>query len=338
LDPVRLRGINLNLLVALDALLQARSVTRAAASLGVTQPAMSHSLRQLRELFGDPLLVRTQSGMQLTPRALQLAQPLRAHLIGLERTLQPPADFDPASADRSFRIAAPDMLAGIVVPVLTGLCRAEAPRVSIQVEALDEHFDVGRLETGEIDLALGIDVPAGPGQEREIVYEDSYACLVRLDHARIRGKLSLDALVAHPHIQVTRGQAFTQGVDAALRELGVERRVALELPYFLIALWVVGYSDLLFIGPRLVCELYTQGFPLQILDLPLTLPRLQEELVWHQRTQADPAQVWMRQLVHRTITAVRQFAASVLAPERGRDVRAPARPVRGAAGARTSSD
>ena len=328
----------MNLLAALDALLQEGSVTRAAASLGVTQPAMSHSLRQLRELLSDPLLVRTQSGMQLTPRAQQLAQPLRAQLTGLERTLQPPADFEPATADRSFRIAAPDMLAGIVVPVLTSLCRVEAPHVRLEVEALDEHFDVGRLETGEIDLALGIDVPAGPGQEREVVYEDSYACLVRRAHATIRGSLSLDELLAPPHVHVTRGQAFVKGVDEALRELGVERRVALELPYFLIALWVVGYSDLLFIGPRRVCELYTRGFPLQILDLPLALPLLQEEIVWHQRTQADPAHAWLRQLVRRTLAIVRRRAAAGLAPRRDGEVRESARPAPRAPRARTSPD
>jgi len=313
MDLARLRTINMNLLAALDALLQARSVTRAAAILGVTQPAMSHSLRQLRELLDDPILVRTQSGMQLTTRAERLAHPLRAQLLALERTLEPPAEFDPASAVRSFRLAAPDMLAAIVMPVLTGLCGLEAPHVRLEVEALDEHFDPGRLETGEVDLALGGDVPSGPGQEREVVFEDSFACVLRMNHPSIRGTLSLEALLEHRHVRVTRGQAFDHGVDEALGRLGLERRVALELPYFQVAPLVVRYSNLLFIGPRLIFVLYARNFPLQILDLPIEVPPLQEELVWHARAGADPAHAWLRQLVHRTTGLVRTRAAEVLA-------------------------
>ena len=314
-DSVKLHQFNLNLLNALDALLEERSVTRAAARLGVTQPAMSHSLAQLRALLGDPLLVRSRSGLQPTPRADSLMRPLRAHLRGLEAALRSPAAFAPATSTRRFRVAAPDLLAGLITPVLMRFCGDEAPGVTLEVEILTPEWDPARLETGEVDLALSSAVRRSPGQVRSVIYRDEYACLARVGHPGVRRRLDLHGFTAFPHVVVASAPDVSRQVDAALARARRPRRVALEIPYLLLAPLVVAYTDLLFVGPRLVCELSAMGIPMQVLKPPLRLPALAEELVWHERASLDPAHAWLRGTIQRTVDAVRAGAAQ-LATER----------------------
>ena len=302
---VKLRQFNLNLLTALDALLEERSVTRAAARLGVTQPAMSHSLAQLRTVLGDPLLVRGQRGLHPTPRAEGLMRPLRAHLRGLEATLRTPQGFAAATSTRRFRVAAPDLLAGLITPVLMRFCGDEAPGVALDIEILTPDWNPARLETGEVDLALSSAVRQSPGQMREVIYRDEYACLARVGHPGIGSDLDLKSFTAFPHVVVASTPDMNRQIDAALARARRPRRVALEIPYLLLAPLVVAYTNLLFVGPRLVCELTAMGIPLQVLKPPLRLPTLTEDLVWHERAAMDPAHLWLRDTIHRTVDAVR---------------------------------
>jgi DNA-binding transcriptional LysR family regulator len=224
---IQLANFNLNLLLALDGLLAERSVTAAAKRVRVTPSAMSHSLAELRELLGDPLLVRSGRAMTLTPRAESLVGPLHKLLVDTERLLGSGTTFDPTSAERHFVIAAPDFLATMLLPPLLAAAAREAPGVLIEIVPSARRGNAWLLETGDLDLALGAIVDASPGIRRTDLCTEGFACAVRKGHPSIHGTLDLDAYVATPHLLITLGDdTGPTWIDQALAKLGKKRRVA----------------------------------------------------------------------------------------------------------------
>ena len=196
-----LSSINVNLLVALDALLQTQSVTLAAKQISVTPSAMSHSLAELRELLGDPLLVRVGRDMALSPRAEALALPLRRALFDLERVVHDRGPFEPATTERRFVMAAPDFLSVLLLPkVLEALAR-DAPKITVEIVPTERRDNAWRLESGEIDFALGAVVDDAPGIRRMDLCTEGFACAVRDGHPTIRGA---QAHVAPPNFYLLR--------------------------------------------------------------------------------------------------------------------------------------
>jgi DNA-binding transcriptional LysR family regulator len=295
-----------NLLVALDAMLREGSVTRAAARLGVTQSAMSHALRQLRELLGDPLLVRGTGGMVLTPRAESLAVPLRRGLEDLKLALRDEPLFDPAAARRAFTIATNDAVGLLILPPLLDLFGREAPGIDLDVTPGDMPRYAHQLETGALDLALGAAFDAAPGIRTRTLMAEQFACLVRADHPEVKETLDLATYVRLPHVLISprgEGQGF---VDAALEPLGLRRRIALRIRYFLLAPIVVARSSLVLTAPRRISEILAEAFPLRVLRPPLELSDFTIVMAWHERFDNDPAQRWLRRSV---VRAVETFTA-----------------------------
>lgn len=293
----RLEEINLNLLLALDALLAERSVSRAAARTGVSQPAMSQSLRQLREIFGDALLVRDRGAMVLTPQAEGMGVPLRQALVELQRALDGDAGFDPATARRRFTLAAGDHVAVTLLPVFLERASAEAPGVDIDVRVIDPRRIQEHLATGEVDVAVGANFELGGELVQQTLYTSGFACLVRRDHPTVQGKLDLARYVALPHALISpRGQGGSV-VDSVLQAMGKRRRVALRVPYFLAAPMVVARSDLVLTAPRPLAEEFARIHPLQLLDPPIELPTFDTVQIWHRRYQHDPGHRWLRSVV-----------------------------------------
>lgn len=291
----RLSDVNLNLLVALDALLDAGSVTAAAERVGVTQSAMSHALRQLRELLGDPLLVRGAGGLVPTPRAEALRVPIRRALLDLQHALRDPPSFDPATAQRRFMLGAGDYIANVVLPAL--LERSlDTPGIDLDVVPFGVP-DVPRLGTGEIDLALAPLVPQAPGLRRAPVFTDGFVCLVRRGHPRVRRRLTLRQLVDLPHVLISPTGSGPSFVDDLLAAQGLRRRIALRIRYFLAAPMVVAGSDLVLTAPRRLGEVFARHFDLELHDPPMDLPSFTVEALWHERFDADPAHVWLRERV-----------------------------------------
>ncbi len=303
-DPVgRLRGLDLNLLVALSALLEVGSVTAAAAQVGVTQSAMSHTLRRLRGLFDDALLVRAGAGMAPTPRAAALREPLRAALSGLARALDAGQDFEPATTERVFRMASPDVFDALVLPTLLARFAARAPRAGLVVApGLDDLR--ARLATGALDVAV---VPRlltaaeaaddfGPTladalRTRRLLV-DHFRVFVRVGHP-LAGPLDAGTFAALDHLLVSptgRGEGV---VDVALAARGLRRRVVLRVPDFGTALAVVADTDLVLTAPgALQHRAARRG--LRTLDVDLDLPRHAVGLVWHPRFDADAGHRWFR--------------------------------------------
>ncbi|HVR61302.1 MAG TPA: LysR family transcriptional regulator [Polyangia bacterium] len=293
-----LANFNLNLLLALDGLLSERSVSAAAKRVRVTPSAMSHSLAELRDRLGDPLLVRAGRGMVLTPRAEALVGPLHTVLKDVERLLRGGAAFDPGTATRRFVIAAPDFLATLLLPPLLAAAAREAPGTSIEIVPSARRGNAWLLETGDADLALGAIVDDAPGIRRADLYTEGFACAARVGHPTIRGALDLDLYVATPHLLITLGDDATPTwVDQALARLDKERRVAARVRYFMAAPLVVAKSDLLLTGPSMLIRTFAELMPLQVLRPPIELPSYPEEAYWHERFDDDPAHAWLRKLV-----------------------------------------
>jgi DNA-binding transcriptional LysR family regulator len=307
-SPEQLARIDLNLLVAFDALARELSVTRAAQRVGVTQSAMSHALRRLRELMDDPLLVRGQSGMMLTPRAAALVIPLRSGLVTLGRALEQPCAFTPASTRRSFTIASPDLFDVLVIPPLLERVRRLAPGIDINVLPTSTPELSLRLETGDVDFAVVPRVdqssnappqPAPQGLLQTTLFRDRYACYLRADHPALAKKraLSLTQYVSLSHVLVApRGDGLGQ-VDEALAERSLQRRIVLRLPHFFAALAIVARSDLVLTAPTVLAALGDGHLPVVAIAPPLALTEHSVNLLWHERFSNDPAHLWLRELI-----------------------------------------
>jgi DNA-binding transcriptional LysR family regulator len=301
---LELASFNLNLLLALDALLGERSVTGAARRVRVTPSAMSHSLAELREVLGDPLLVRTGRGMVLTPRAEALVGPLHKVLVDAERVLRGGGSFEPGTARREFVIAAPDFLATMLLPSLLATAAREAPGVAFEVVPSTRRGNAWLLESGDLDLALGAVVDEAPGIRRMDLCTEGFACAARKGHPRIDGKLDLDLYVETPHLVIALGDdRGPTWIDEALAKLGTRRRVTARVRYFMSAPLVIARSDLLMTGPSMLIRYFAELVPLQVLEPPIDLPTYPEEAYWHERFDDDPAHAWLRQLVKTTARA-----------------------------------
>lgn len=306
-DEPALAALDLNLVVALDALAAERSVTRAARRMGVTQSAMSHSLRRLREALGDPLLVRGRGGMMLTPRAEALAVPVRSGLTTIARALASPGVFDPSRARRSFSMASPDLFDALVVPPLLTRLAGEAPSVDLSIVRLERLRLVSALETGDLDVAIlpridgqpETEQPASSGLVRRTLFRDGFACHLRASHPALRsgGKLTRAVFVKASHVMVSIAGAGPGFVDRVLAEHGLTRRVALRVPSFVSALAIVARTDLVLTAPTALARVSRPSTGVVQVPAPLRLPSHGVDLVWHERFTEDPAHRWFRELL-----------------------------------------
>jgi DNA-binding transcriptional LysR family regulator len=296
---VHLSSLNLNLLVSLDALLEERSVTRSARRVGVSQPAMSKSLRQLRELFADPLLVRGKDGLILTPRAARLQQPLRLTLDQLCRVLDDADSFDASESTRVFRVAMPDYLFGLIGGALSAAFIEQAPRASLLLVPFDrERYQLG-LERGELDLAIHACLEPPTGLSSQPLIHDRFACALRRGHPALeRESLSLELYAALPHLLISISDDISPGsADLALAEHGLTRHVACRVRSFLAAPIMLTSSDALLTGPERLLGMFAESHPIELRSPPMDIHGFCYAAVWHERFEADPGARWLRTAV-----------------------------------------
>ncbi|MDE1179401.1 LysR family transcriptional regulator [Paraburkholderia sp.] len=287
--------IDLNLLKALDALLDERNVTRAAQRLSLTQPAVSAMLTRLRDSFGDPLFVRTQRGIVPTARALELEGPLKQILADVESMLQPPS-FDPAVADMTLTIAATDYaLQAVVVPFLSAL-RRHAPGLRTVVLPVQHERLYEQMQRGDIDLALITPETTPPDLHARRLFDERYVCVMRDGHPDARKKtLSLDRFCALDHALVSyNGGSLTGVTDDALTRIGRARRVTVSVTSFLVLPEILGSSDLIAVVPS---RLATHASGLAVFEPPVEIPGFTKTVAWHERTHHAPGHRWARALL-----------------------------------------
>jgi DNA-binding transcriptional LysR family regulator len=301
---MNLSAVDLNLLKVLDALLETHNVSRAAARLNVTQPAVSHALKRLRELFRDPLIVRRGAVMEPTAAALQLKAPLAAVIAGTQSLLTIAHRFDPARDTRTFRLAMSDAMTIEALPKIVASVRARAPLVDLVVERGGPIQSCDLLINDRTDVALGV-IPKLPQalRSREL-YRDDLVCIAdRSNRFLKRGRLSLEAFLRCPH--VTMGESSDSGIqlDDILKSMGLERRIALTVPHYLaIPATVVG-TDLVSHSRRKLLHMMraTGSLVAMPVPVPFPVPDLVFSLVWHPRHELDAAHVWLREIISRSL-------------------------------------
>ncbi|WP_066336375.1 LysR family transcriptional regulator [Azohydromonas lata] len=291
-DPAQL--LDPKLLTLFVLLYTTRSVTRAAEALEQSQPTVSAWLARLRELLGDPLFVRTGAGMQPTPRAEALVEPVREALQSLRRISAPAREFVPAQAQRGFRVCMTDASHITLLPRLLRRVRAQAPRVRLEAIPIDDGTP-RELEAGHADLALGIIPGLESGFYQQVFYEQDFVCLVSPQHPLIHDTLTLEQYQAAAHVQVLSGKSHAL-LEEALKAQRVQRDVLLRLPGFLGLATVVADTDLVATVPRQIGETLARNGGLKVLACPIAVPRYTVKQYWHARMHHDPANRWLRNL------------------------------------------
>lgn len=304
---VNLAGLDLNLLPPLEALLRLRNVTRAAAEVGLSQPAMSRALARLRALFDDPLLVRAGAGLAPTPAATALAPRVAAALAQVRGLFHAPA-LDPATLKRTIRLAAPDSQTILLVPRVAARLEREAPGVDLLVSTIGRDI-VARMEQGDVDLCFATAAtPLPPGALSETLAHDRLALVMRRGHPAANRAWTVADYGRHAHATVSFFGDGVSDIDARLGAAGIERRVALVTPHFMAAVAAVAASDLV----TTISAAFAGRFA-DVLGLVLKPPPFDDALemttVFTRLRAADPALAWFRRLL-------REEAAVAYAPPR----------------------
>jgi DNA-binding transcriptional LysR family regulator len=290
------RNVDLNLLVALDALLAERSVSRAAVRLHLSQPATSALLARLRELFGDPLLLRSARGMLPTPRALELLGPIKQVLDEIDGIIQPRTAFDPGRAEHTFTLSASDYVEYALLPTLVDYLERQAPRVRLAVRPLDLQTVARQMEIGEVDLCITGLLNAPAGLHERPLYTERVVSVVRRRHPGVGAHLTLDTFCSLEHILVSvRGSSFSARIDESLAALGRKRHIRLAVPHFLLVPEIVARSDMISALPERLALGYANK--LRILEPPFKMESFTVGQIWHERNQREPAQVWLRDVM-----------------------------------------
>ncbi|MBV9458604.1 MAG: LysR family transcriptional regulator [Bradyrhizobium sp.] len=295
---MNLNSLDLNLLVALDALLREANVSRAALRIGLSQPAASHALQRLRDLVGDPLLVRNGARMELTPRALSLRAPL-AQTLDQVRGLFLPDAFDAASSDRQFRLMMPDLAVELLMPLLMEKIMRIAPHLRIEVTPWRGPADFQADFARTVDIVIGIG-DAFKGFHRQLLYTDSDALAVRRGHPVGKKLGKPETFLKARHVAVIKGGANEDLIDMWLRPRGIERNIALVVPGYIEALHVTARTDLVAFVPRRLIAALAEQLSLTIVTPPLD-PGIDEmHMFYPTRAQMDPGSIWLRRLMLET--------------------------------------
>lgn len=291
-----LRRIDLNLLVTLEALLDEQHVSRAALRLHKSQPAVSHDLARLREIFDDPLLIRDAGKMRLTLRAEQLIHPLSAALTQLNAVLTPES-FEPALTHRLFRLAMSDYGAQAILPELILRLQSTAPGIDIQVSQASRDTMMAQVIDGELDLAFGVFPEPDTEIRSQTIFTESFVCLADRHRIAEPARLDLDGWLSYPHVLVATPDAVKNEIDTTLAGLGRQRHIKVVLPHWGVASEMIIDTELILtVASKSVAEA-AKNPRLAVFAPPFDIPCFGFEQIWHRRRDADPAHRWLREVI-----------------------------------------
>jgi DNA-binding transcriptional LysR family regulator len=306
-----IKDIDLNLLVYLDVLLRERNVTRAAAQLNITQPAMSNGLKRLRALLNDPILVRTSDGMVPTQVALNMQEPVRQILYAVEEMVQPARDFDPATTERVFRIMASDYAASTLMPKLLGALKQLAPQVTLDIMTPSD-ISFHDVENGKVDIAINRFDKLPQSFHQKQLWNDSFSCLLSRDNPLLK-QYDLEGYLRAEHVWVSKtGFGIGVGmdphdvqklgwVDEALASIGHKRRIKVFTRNYHVALHLAR-QGLVATVPSRAALLYQDDPELVVKAPPFAIPAIDLTMIWSPLLQHDAGHRWFRQLVVETAT------------------------------------
>jgi DNA-binding transcriptional LysR family regulator len=298
--------VDLNLFIVFEAIYAEGSITRASLKMNLTQPAISHALNRLRQLFDDPLFERQGHVMVPTPLARSIIDPVRQSLRGFEVTLNGAERFDAATSGRSFSLALRDVLEASVLPPLMARMAQDAPTVGLNTLQVGRRELESELAAGTLDAAIDVMLPLSNEIRRTLLAADQTVVLVRRDHPLVRDGqgLDLDGYLALEHIQTSSRRRGPGLEDFELSRLGLQRRVRLRCQHYFAACRVVSQTDLALTMPERLARVVNQQFGNQILPFPLQMPSLDIYLYWHANIDTDPAGQWLREQIIEAMRAV----------------------------------
>lgn len=300
IDHANLAKLDLNLLVAFDALLTEHSVTRAAALTGVGQSAMSHSLARLRVLFEDELLTRGPEGMRLTPRAAALVDPVRVALSQIEALVTRQTSFDPQTADRLFRIGLPDSVEVLLGPKLLAYLCEKAPGIRLRFHTIVDSSQVlGDIDADRLDLAFGIGVftQGQTHHKQRTLLTENYLCMFNAARVGLEPPILLDDYVRLPHVLTSLRSGEHGVVDDALAKIGLKRTIILTTPRFLAVPFLVRGAPVITTMHARLARYFAEALGLALSPAPVELPDISISILWHASYDHDPAHRWLRQTV-----------------------------------------
>jgi DNA-binding transcriptional LysR family regulator len=291
-------AFDLNLLIVFDAVMQERNVTRAGGKIGLSQPAVSHALSRLRYMLKDELFIRTPDGMVPTPRAEQLAAPLRRALSDMQLALEPET-FVPQQATRLFVLALNNYAAVTLAPSLVTAVISAAPGIRLDLRPIGLGDMPALLDRGELDLAIGTFDDVGERFARAPLLEDSFVVAMRRDHPAARRELTEKALANLSYLEISSNGEDTSFVDQWLGTRGLARNITHRAPR-LSAAAILASTDMVAMLSRRLAEQWVQTSGLSTCKLPFASPAIRTRMLWHRRFDDQPAHLWLRKLVHHT--------------------------------------
>jgi DNA-binding transcriptional LysR family regulator len=286
--------LNLEWLSVFDEIYKTGSVSRAAERLEIAQATASVALNKLRTHFGDKLFSRTSKGMEPTPFAQQIYAELREAMSLLEKASAPRRPFNPAQEERTFRIAMTDISEVVMLPTLVNHLRKIAPRVNIEAEMISTDSP-RRLETGEVDLAVGFMPHLESGFYQQTLFTQNFVCMVAKNHPRIKNTLTKNAFLKEGHVVVASSGTGHRIIDQLMEQMHIERDVVLRVPTFLGVARIVAQTELLVVVPNLLGEAFAEQEQVKLLPPPVALPSFEVKQHWHDRYHANPGNAWLRQ-------------------------------------------
>jgi len=301
IDHINLSRIDLNLLVAFDALLAERSVTKAAARVGLGQSAMSHNLARLRQLFDDELFVRSPEGMRPTPRALALADRVRVALSDIEALVTRADEFDPANTERTFRIALPDSVEMLIGAKLLAIGCEEAPGIRFRFYSTDERQLLDEIDADNIDLGIGIGTfPDGQVHHKcRLLVTDTYLCMFNAKKVGLKPPISLEDYVRLPHVLTSLRKGERGVVDDALEKIALSRKVALTTSRFVAVPFLVAGAPVVTTMHARLARIFARELGLVLSRVPVELPEVTISMLWHASYDGDPGHEWLRKAIVR---------------------------------------
>jgi DNA-binding transcriptional LysR family regulator len=329
INMIDLRGTDLNLLVSLDALIEEANVTRAAARLNISQPALSAQLTRLRDLFRDPLLVPSATGRGMIPtaRALQLRGPLHVALKDLETVVKRPPAFDPLTAERVFAIAASDHLIAVLgTRLIERVQKIAGPRVRVSFRTPNPDLIATQLERGQVDLLIANQRNVPSEMKSRTLYEDRHVMAQRKGHPRGTQPLDLDTYCGLSHVLVSHsGSGSFQGdIDEQLENIGRRRHVALSVHQVVVVPMFLTITDYVAALPSRLLDRFTDQ--LDVFDLPLEARSYTNSAAWHPRYDADPGHIWLREQLNAIVARWCNVQSAAGGPPQGQSLRRAMRP------------
>lgn len=302
IDAAKLRRLDFALLLIFQEVYRSRRSTAAAERLGLSQPAISHALGRLRDLFGDPLFLRRPTGLQPTARAHELAPKVDALLAQAAAIIDGPREFDAGSTRRHFRISANDFAATLITAPLLSALASEAPQARLSLSFAGGPTQAFRkLREGDLDIAIGRFPSVPEDCHVECLFQETYQVVVRSRHPALRNGLTLDTYLSLDHLIVSFAGDLVGTIDEILARDGRSRRVAASSPMFLSAFAAAAASDLIITAPRRLAVRFAHSFGLRVLDLPFVAEPFLVDMIRSRSSTNDPAVDWLVERIRRSV-------------------------------------